>query len=447
MNVNTIIPQSTSVRRRQIASQLFHTAAIRVLSMGARAVTFALVVRLLSPGGYGWYALINTTIYISVGLATLNLNSYLIRELPNREEGTQYAILRGLLGPLLIVNAVVAGLVATLGEVFVPSGRAYLIPVVALVYLFGVANDLTENFFLGCKRIRNANWMTAGRAISMAALLTVLAMSGLRSLEATVGALLGAEVFAFLLAARWLHWSLFWRAMAPQGLWRQSLAYSLPLLAASLGFMMMKFGDKYLIARYLSVVDVARYTFAYSLVNMAYGLTVLVSNSVLVPHIMGAENDSDLRERNRQIVRATKLGVYGLLVFALVYAVFPARLWVLFTGHSEYVGVKGLTLVLAVASLLSVAGNPASFVLLAKRRTAVLGSIDVAGVVLLAALNILLLPAMGLYGAGLGAAISFGVTSASKHLVVWREKLFDSRILMDLSDEKWVLNRMVRFDS
>jgi len=208
----------------------------------------------------------------------------------------------------------------------------------------------------------------------------------------------------------------------------------------------MKFGDKYLIARYLGVVDVARYAFAYSMVNMAYGLTVLVSNTVLLPHIMGAENEADLGGRNRHIGRATKLGVYGLLVSAMVYAILPARLWALIAGHDDYQGVKGLALALVAASLLSVLGNPASFVLLAKRKTGVLALTDVSGVVLIAAANTLLLPAIGLYGAALSATISFGVTSALKHFVVWRERLFDSRVLIDFSDEKWVLSRVVRFD-
>lgn len=435
---------SRPAQRRQILDQLFHTAALRGLSMGARAATFALVVRILSPADYGWYALINTTLAISVLAGALNFGSYLVRELPGREETTQYGVFRGLIVPLLVGNAFVGVLAATVGRGLLPTRHAHAAELVALIYLFEIVTEQIESFLLGSKQIQKANWVVGARTLGLALFMGGVMLTGWRSLESVFGALLAAEVLAFSVAASWLRWNVLWQAPISPGLWRKAPVYSLPLLAAGLAFMAMKFGDKYLIAHYLDLVSVARYAFAYSMVNMAYGLTVLVSSTVLVPHIMGAENEDDPGSRNRQIVRANKLAVYGLAGAAFAFAVIPSRFWVLFSGHRDYLGVKSLALALTGASLLSVLGNSAHYILLVKKKTTVLALIDIGGVGSIVVLNVLLLPSMGLYGAALSAAISFGASSAVKHLYVWRLKIFDPRDLLDWSDEKWALSQVVR---
>ena len=430
------------MRRRQIVHQLFHTAVLRVLSTGARAVTFVLVVRLLTPRDYGWYALITTTLYIATLVSSLNFPSYFIRALPGRQEATQYGIFRGLTGPVLIANGLVAILCATAGRYFLPGEHAHVAELAALIYFFEIAGGQVENFFLGCKKIQNANWIMGLRTLSMALFVGGLVFVGWQTLEAILGAMLAAEVLALLVGLSWLSWSALRVAKAPTGLWSEALLYSLPLLGSGLAFMGMKFGDKYLVAHYLGLVAVARYSFAYAMVNLAYGLTVLVSNTVLVPHIMGAENEDDVASRNRHIVRATKLAVYGLLAAAVAYAVIPSGFWALFSGHRDYLGVKGLALALTVASLMSVLGNPAHFILLAKKKTGILALIDVGGVCSIAGLNVLLLPSFGLYGATLSAAISFAATSALKHLYVWQQKIFNPRDLLNWADEKEALSRL-----
>jgi O-antigen/teichoic acid export membrane protein len=218
----------------------------------------------------------------------------------------------------------------------------------------------------------------------------------------------------------------------------------LPLLVASLAAMLIKFGDRYLIAYFLGVAAVAPYDIAYKIVNMIYGLTVLVVNTVLIPRVMHAENRGDGDDRDLQIVRGTKLSIYGFGACLLIVAASSSTVWTRVTENAQYSSARGLALALGVSVLIGIAANPAQLALMAKNKTGALAFIDTCGACVIGAMDCITLPDLGVYGAAMSAIAGLASTCAAKHLYARSKHLATLRTFTDWTDERRIALRLAR---
>jgi O-antigen/teichoic acid export membrane protein len=426
-----------------VPRQLISTAGARAGGLAGRAVIFLCAVRALHPLDYGYYSLIGTTLYLSSVIGTGNAASYFIRILPGKSPAVQYGTLKRLASPILLANcALVFAVTAGCWALFPKT--ASIVFVVASIHLLEILSALLESFFLGCNRIYASNGFMFARAAGYAAIIAALMALKWANLPTIVLAWGAGDAIALIAAACMIDWRTFLTSPRPETPLGEAARYSLPLLAGSLAGMLIKFGDRYLIAYFLGVAAVAPYDVAYKIVNMIYGMTVLVVNTVLVPRVMHAENRGDGSDRDRQIARGTKLSMCGFGACLLMVAASSSTIWIRVTGNAQYAGSRGLALALGASVLIGIAANPAQWALMAKNRTGVLGLIDSCAACAIGALDCLLLPILGVYGAAMSAIAGLTGACAAKHLYARSKQLATLRSFTDWAEEKRLALRLAR---
>jgi O-antigen/teichoic acid export membrane protein len=422
-------------RSSTVAAQVATTLAARIVTIVGRTSVFLCAVRTLQPVEYGYYSLIGSTISIASLVATGNIAAYLIRALPGTSSSAQYRTFKKLLFLVLRANFGLA--VLGIGVYAALYRRIPLIVcLLAVLLLLELASPLAESFFLGCNRVYAMNVCVLVRTTLFAAITALLWPLMLLNLNSLIMAWIAAD-FGALVAAYCMMDGQQLRNRSSSDVRMASVAkYSLPLLGASLAWMLVRFGDRYLVAYFLGVPAVAPYDIAYKVVNTIYSLTALVVSTVLVPRVMHAENTGDDRDRDRSIASGTKLAMcaFGACLVAIIAS--PSWVWVKVTGHPGYHDVRGLAIVLGTSTLVGVAANPAQWVLLAKKRTGALAVIDTCGAGLIGILECVTIPLLGLYGAAMSTFIGLASTCVAKHAYARSKMLSTLRTFTDWSDEK-----------
>jgi O-antigen/teichoic acid export membrane protein len=426
-----------------VLKQLLCTAGVRAAGMVGRAVVFLCAVRALHPLDYGYYSLIGTTLSLSSLIGTGNAASYFIRILPGTSATVQYGTLKRLAAPIFLVNCGLA-LAGVAGYALLFPKAHSLALWVALIHLLEIASALLESFFLGCNRIYASNGFMFARTAGYAALVAALMALGWANLHTILIAWAAGDVLALIAAGCMIDRRTFLDSPRYDIPLSAAARYSLPLLIAALAAMLIKFGDRYLIAYFLGVAAVSPYDIAYKIVNMVYSLTVLVANTVLVPRIMHAENRGDGGDRDLQIARGTKLALYGFGACLLIMAASSSAVWTRVTGNAQYASARGLALALGVSTLISIASNPAGWALMAKNRTGALAVIDTCGAFVIGAMDCLTLPVLGVYGAAISAIVGRAGTCTAKHLYARSKQLATLRSFTDWAEERRIALRFAR---
>lgn len=188
---------------------------------------------------------------------------------------------------------------------------------------------------------------------------------------------------------------------------RELLAFSLPLVPASLGVFVTLYVDRVAINMLMSLSDVGIFGVAYRLAAVV-GLIVGSFQRALTPLIYTHYRDS---ETPKQLARAFRYFVGAALLGWLTLALFSGELVALFAAQ-EYAAAASVLPLLTGALILSNMYIFAPGLDLAKRTKAV-SVIILGGAVLNTALNFLLIPLWGLQGAALATCSSAAAVFAA----------------------------------
>lgn len=378
-------------------------AAGVVVQLGVAALALPVVTRIAEPGAFG---LIATALIVTNLLAVtvdLGLSRAVLRRHFRGEAGPAQA--RALLTAAVLTTIVTSALVDVSGpwwsRIFadVPYGAELRLAV------WGAAAVAARNAVQAVLRARDrTGWYVTVMLLSTAGaqLLGVALMlrTGAGPVAYLAGLAAGAGIAALvgLIVAR--------PRLSPAfdgDLMGWALRFAGPALPAEVAAVAIWFGDRVIIERLVDLEAVGRYQIAYTLGSVMLMLTMAASQA-WAPLIHGAAPEDRLAVTDRTRHALMEMAGYGVVAVALLS---PLGLLILAPAAYEPLGLVTVVAVVALATLPLVSQQAATHLISDAERTGALASRGVAAVVVNLALNVALVPPLGLTGAALATLLTY----------------------------------------
>ena len=405
--------------KTNIASNL----ANQVIRLVIGALTGIIVARVLGPRGQGYAAYIILVFTLIGDYGHFGLNNAVIyfQKRSSYPPGRVFSVNLTALGLVFLVIAAVA-----IGLRFAKLALAsYSWPYIAGGLLF-VASDLVltnhQAWFVGDERITASNRLQIQAFLVKSA--AILALWLAKAL--TPATFFAAVVFGVAVSALLLH-SRVGRKYRPQldfGLLKREYSYGLIIwLSAAFCFLLYRV-DQFMIRRILGVSELGVYSVSVSLAELMFLIPLSINSALL-----GRLYNTPERTASRKVLAQTfKLSLY--ICVALALAGIPLCLLIPLLYGASYSGAVACTVVLlAGTAFASLAIVSAQYYFTINRPVLhLIGSL--AALLLNVALNLLLIPALGILGAALASAASYLVFGLYYlGLLLWREKFSASELL------------------
>lgn len=227
----------------------------------------------------------------------------------------------------------------------------------------------------------------------------------------------GGSMFLLWRAFSAVGWS--WRG----GLMRQLVRLGLPLSVASLSFFAIHFSDRFFLTAAVSLADLGRYALAY---RFAFLVSILVSDSFGKSWNVNFYRHVGLPGWREQFGHVARYLIFAECAAGLALCLAAPELFRVMVPPSFYPPALLLP-VLVLAYVLRDVGDFFRNLLLINRRTAQIGRLVFGGAALNTALNFVLIPVLGLYGAAFATLATWAVYMVVFWVVACREHEIPSR--------------------
>jgi O-antigen/teichoic acid export membrane protein len=388
-----------------------------VFGKGLAFAFVAIATRLVTPEEYGVFTLALSIALFVEGIASLNIYRALDHYLPQFFEDDSFGLASsaffrvtalGLTGAS-IAAPVVALFGGYLATVFDAPGLVTILPLFALLIpvqtlnrtLLATFNSLKKmQYRVAVKDLLNPTGRILAAVLLVSIGFGVVGLAGGYLLGVTMAVLVGFSLLFY--KADWL--------TRDEGdrmdVW-PLMRYSVPLVFAGVIYALVGQIDYFVIGYFLGTAPVGRYRVAYLL---AANLLIVLHAFTPIFKPMVAENISNSAVLGRRYRLATRWITILTLPTAITLILAPeAFLSVLFTP--EYAVASGATVALAIGYLINAGVGPEGMVLegLGRTRLTLLNTIVLLSVNV--ALDVLLVPRLGILGAGIGTATARTVAS------------------------------------
>jgi O-antigen/teichoic acid export membrane protein len=384
----------------------------RILAGGASFAIIAAYTRLLDPHAFGELALALTGVGFFSGLIVYGQMTAMLRYLPAHSAAARATTLWGLILPAVAVCcvAVVAFLLAA------PERWRVQLALCAGLLLATLLHQFQLVIVQGA--LRPGKYALLG---SLESALEMVLGIGLVLLGYGVpGALLGTTLAALAtVAVNWRGWWISWKFFDPV-LGRQMLRFGLPLIVSALFGWLANFGDRWLLAAFVSADKAGLYAAAYDLQMNLLGVPMAVMALAGVPLTISAYS-----ERGTQAAQA-QLRLLGAFIILIVL---PEAVGIVMTGPllvNIFLGTEFRPLALSLLPILVSATFLKAlmlylnygFVLGARTDLTLLSMASAAAINLI--LNVILIPHYGAWGSAVAAVIGFGAGLAITAIKIGR---------------------------
>ena len=372
----------------------------RIMAGGASFAIIAAYTRLLDPVAFGELALALSGVGFFSGLIIYGQLQAMVRYLPSQSAAARATTLWGLILPMAAVCcvAIVAFLLAAPERWRVQLALCAALLLATLLHQFQLATAQGA--------LRPGKYALLG---SLESVLDMVLGIGLVLLGYGVpGALIGITLAALAaVAVNWRGWWIDWKFFDPV-LGRQMLRFGLPLVAAALFGWLATFGDRWLLGA-LSGADMAGlYAAGYDLQMNLLGVPLTVMTLAGLPLTISAYSNRGTPAAQAQL---RLLGAFVILIML------PEAVGIVMTGPllvNIFLGAEFRPMTLSLLPILVGATFFKALIaymnygyFLAARTGITLLSMAAAAAVDLA-LNLILIPYYGAWGAAIAALIGFG---------------------------------------
>src|ERR1035437_4369636 len=384
----------------------------RILAGGASFAIIAAYTRLLDPHAFGELALALTGVGFFSGLIVYGQMTAMLRYLPAHSAAARATTLWGLILPAVAVCcvAMVAFLLAAPERWRVQLALCAGLLLATLLHQFQLA--------IAQGALRPGKYALLG---SLESVFDMVLGIGLVLLGYGVpGALLGTTLAALAtVAVNWRGWWINWKFFDPV-LGRQMLRFGLPLIVSALFGWLANFGDRWLLAAFVSADKAGLYAAAYDLQMNLLGVPMAVMALAGVPLTISAYS-----ERGTQAAQA-QLRLLGAFIILIVL---PEAVGIVMTGPllvNIFLGTEFRPLALSLVPILVSATFLKAlmlylnygFVLGARTDLTLLSMASAAAINLI--LNVILIPHYGAWGSAVAAVIGFGAGLAITAIKIGR---------------------------
>lgn len=385
---------------------------VSVLILGLLAS--ALISRALGPAGRGSYYLPVTTVTVTFALLHLSIEMSITYHFAQRIEPLRrLAGVSATMAPLLGLAGFV---LLTIPYVLDPHGQiggmgTSDLAIAAFALPFLMHSTWLMNVFVLGDRLPRSQAAVVIAAVAQTLALVALGIADLFSVESVLLVYVGSTAVSWLLL---VVWSLRFAPAVPTGdraLLGRVVGHGVRIHAAYVAFFLLLRSDVYLVDAYLDLHDVGLYSLAVLFAELVW--TVASSLALAALPFQSVENLAEGGAATLRIVRVCLL-VAGTLAVGCV-----STLWFvlpLLYGE-EFSAVYGPMVVLLPGVIAMTVVRPLWNWLLRDGRSARIVVLFVGGFALNVVLNVLLLPAIGLYGASVASSVSYGLIAVV--LAIW----------------------------
>jgi O-antigen/teichoic acid export membrane protein len=390
------------------------TFATRLLLIGIGLVTSVIVARILGPEGRGLYAVALTVVAIGVQFGNFGLhasNTYHVAR--NRE------LLPALVGNTFLVSFGLGSIGSALvWVIFLLWPRLApvqgLLLVLALAWIpFGLAYMLIQNLLLGINEIRHYNIIESASRIIGLALIGLVIVYGLVTVEMVLLAGFLASVISFIWSLWGLRPHLNRLPLLSFTLLKENLGYALKAyVAAFFAFLVLRV-DLLMVRYILGTEQAGYYSVAVTLGDMVYMLPVTVG-TILFPRLSGM---SGIREKWNVTKKAILLVGLVMVFLASCAASLADPVVRLLFGEAFMPAVPAFMWLLPGIVILSINTCYMNYFASVGMPSITVISPGMAAIVNIA-MNLKLIPWLGIVGASLASVLSYGLMFVASILYV-----------------------------
>lgn len=285
------------------------------------------LIKVLPTAEYGAWAIFEIVIFLLTMLNTAGLEVGLMREYYFQRDEQQRARLAG---TIFLMISVLGMLITLIGTGIVISGIDFGLPGApfTLLTVLGIGwSDALCTFFLTLFRIREQPFTFIAVSVGRMGLFTALTIAFVEAGFGLIGALGGRLIatlvcvmIAAFIARQWIAWH------PERKIMNQIIRYGLPLLPTNLAAYILFAADRYVMKSFLTLEDIAVYTFAY---KIAATLDVLITRPFALDWAPRRFKIATQPNPEQKYVQALLIYLWTAISFALVVVALTPLLYTL----------------------------------------------------------------------------------------------------------------------
>lgn len=389
----------------KIATQIA-LLAIRTIIALSKLLLAVYTARYLGLGDLGIYGLLVAGTTIVPAVVGLGMTDWIARKVVDLPRDQALPLIAGRSALTFSIHAIVQPLLFVLDVLLGGPIQLRLAVMAGLILMLENLSSEASDLLVARRHIFLSNLLTCSRMGIWPLVVIVIGLlyPQTRSLDALllvwIAALVANSLILLSLAVRKGRW----RYMRPKLThFVQQLRYSRALYLKDISATVGIFVDRFLISTFLGLELTGVYTFYWSVANVIHSLAVVgILQSQIAPLLAaGQKSDESFLATERHL----QIEIGGWALFLSIGAIIFTPLLLPYLGRpllQDYVPVLWLLL---VATLLRVAADGYGFALLALHRDRAIALIAACGAIASAALNVILTPLAGLWGAAVAASM------------------------------------------
>lgn len=398
-------------------SAMFGRGLLYVVVWSLQLVSATLIspvlAHILGPNEFGRLATAISVHQLLVVLASFGLDQALMQQ---RAEDGDDRVARGIVATGIALATVVTAVMFLTGPLWSPllgfAGWSGLLVAVVLWTVPAVANQMMMGLLMSQDRFARFATVSIVSAVGsqVFGIGLILTLGGASDVYAWGGVI--SQYVAFGLALVFARPRL--RGLFDVAATRAAFALGVPIMVTMLFDYVLNAGDRIVIQRILGPAETGRYQVAYTIgfvVVMLVGFTM----GAWVPRIAAI---ADVRERCRVIARSRD-ELFKLLVPVIIGVTFaaPVLLRVMAPPSFRPESLLVVVYVVSASAFLAAASDASSRLLITERRARPVAVIVGVSATVNVALNIVLLPVMGIAGAAVATAAAYGLQAVLQRRV------------------------------
>jgi len=390
-------------------------------------ILLPILTKTLGAESYGIWAQILATVSLLMPLALLQLGFAMTRFLA--AETDKAKISKGV-SSIFVASSFTAFALSLLIFIFAEplavtvfggAGAAYFVKLAALLVLLMTLDQVIIEYFVAFRQMERYAVFSILQTVGEVLLIGYLVLSGY-GLFGAILSLLVVKVIVF--AAGVLVVGREVRVSKPSvAVIKSYLEFSLPLLPFALCVWIVNLSDRYVIGYFVGIEAVGIYSAAYGLGSLVAFFSAPLS-TVLLPTITNLYENNKIQELKTHLQYSLKF--YLMFAIPSLFGLSILSKSVLRTlTTSEFVSGYLIVSIIALATILLKCNIINANLLILFKKTKMLGSVYLISASINMAMNIILVPIVGILGAAIATLVTFAIHLSIFSIIVFRRFPYD----------------------
>ena len=390
-------------------------------------ILLPILTKTLGAEFYGIWALVMITVSLLLPICLLQLQYAMTRFLIAEEDKNKVSKgISSIFVTVLLTAFLISLLVFILAEplaaaVFGGAGAAYFVKISALLILLTALDQFVMLYFISFRQMERYSGFMILHTLGELLLIGYLVLSGYGLFGVIISFLL---IRAFLFIIGFLLVKSEVRLTTPSlSVIKPYLAFSLPLIPFTLSFWMINSGDRYVIGYFMGAEAVGIYSASYALGNLL-GFFYSPMALLIFPAITQLYENNKIQELKNHLKYPLKFFLmFAIPSFFGLSILSESILRTLTT--SEFISGYIIIPIVGLGVILFHCGNLFSEILVLFKRTKMMSLLYGLSAVINLAMNIILVPIIGISGAAIATLITFTVQSIMLYFISFKLLSFD----------------------